>query len=188
MAKYVRNAANPAAPAESPSSTTQAQRARPDDTNGRTDYEDFGKRVSGHAQQMVDEEISQRLGRGALELARFADALRSAGARLEGSRTGPYFNSAAGQIEHAAELLRTANAREIVDGVERFARQSPLMFVGGAIALGLGAGRFLKSTAGPGSAVPALPSHTRTSSNTPTARQSARRTNQQASQTRGNEP
>lgn len=170
MARYVRNAAKP-------------EPVPPAD-------EDFGKRIGGHAQQLIDEELSQRLGRGALEMARFADALRSAGSRLEGSRTGPYFNSAAGQIEHAAELLRNANARDIVDGVERFARQSPLMFVGGAIALGIGAGRFLKSSApqtsnnsaAQTSSTPALPS------STTTARRSARRTNQQDSQTRGNEP
>lgn len=202
MARYVRNAAQPATPAGSPSSTTRAQRVRAaaaEEQNrspaqpraGQQDapppYAEFGKRVSEHAQQMLDEELSQRFGRGALELGRFADALRSAGARLEGSRTGPYIDSAAGQIERAAQLLRNANARELVDGVERFARQSPLAFIGGALAVGIGAGRFLKSSA-QGAGLPVLPSDTRAPLVTTPPRQATRRNNQQASQTRGNEP
>jgi hypothetical protein len=93
------------------------------------------------------------MGKRASDLNRLADVQRTATARLEGTDTAPYFEGAARQIDRAADVLKHANTREITAAVQRVARTNPLLFIGGALALGFGAGRFLRSTA-----LPALPS------------------------------
>jgi hypothetical protein len=143
--------------------------------------EDFGKRIAGHARQLFNDEVSQRMDRSASELGRLADALRGVASRLDGSFTAPYFDSVASQIERAASAVKDANGRELVDNVQRFARARPLLFLGSAVAIGIGAGRFLKSSATRLAVLPALPSDTRA---TPQARRSTRKNNQ-VSQTRG---
>lgn len=111
--------------------------------------------LAEHARKLVDDQITLRLGRSAGDLNRLAEVLRTAGARLEGTFTAPYFEGAATQIDRAADLLKNASTAEIADAVQRAARGNPLLFIGGALALGFGAGRFLRSS---GAAVPALTS------------------------------
>jgi hypothetical protein len=151
MARYAKNVAAPAMP----------------------DGDDV-KRFADHARKLVDDELSMRLGRSASELKRLAEVLRTTSARLDGNFTAPYFEGAAAQIDRAADMLKNANAREMVAAVQRFAKTRPLLFLGGAIALGIGAGRFLRS-----SATPALPSGQSTPQS---GRSSTRKTKQQAAQ------
>lgn len=110
-------------------------------------------RFADHARKLVDDELSMRLGKSASDLQRLAEVLRTTSARLDGSFTAPYFEGAAQQIDRCADMLKNANMRDLMDGVQRYARSNPLLFIGGALALGIGAGRFLRS-----SGTPALPS------------------------------
>jgi hypothetical protein len=148
--------------------------------------EDFRERIAGQARKLVDDEIGARFGRGASDLNRLSDALRGAGARLEGSFAGSYFERAAGQLDQVAQMLQHTSSRELVDGVQRFARERPLLFLGSAVALGIGAGRFLRSSS-TSSGTPLLSSGNSTASGTttPSARRAARNKNREASQTRG---
>lgn len=148
MARYGKNVAAPAMP----------------------DVDD-ARRFIDHARKLVDDEVSMRFGRSASELSRFAEVLRTTSARLDGSFTAPYFEGAANQIDRAADMLKNATTGEMVDAVQRFARTRPLWFLGGAIALGIGAGRFLRS-----SALPALSGGTSTSTSEPSQSTSARPT------------
>jgi hypothetical protein len=136
MARYGRNGAAPPMPT-------------------REDIKSF----ADHARKIVDDEVTMRFGKSASELNRLAEVLRTASARLDGTFTAPYFDRAAQQIDRAAELLKHANIQEIASSAQRLARTSPWLYVGGALALGLGAGRFLRS-----SAALALPSETAASS------------------------
>lgn len=135
MGRYVRNVAAPAMPT-------------------REDFRTF----ADHARKLVDDEVSLRFGKSASDLNRLAEVLRTASARLDGTFTAPYFDSAAQQIDRAADMLKRANIGEMTTAAQRFARESPWLYIGGAIALGIGAGRFLRSSAS--SALPALPSST----------------------------
>lgn len=166
MGRSVSNAGVPATRAAQPQADESA--------------DDFGRRIAGQARKMVDDEIGARFGQGASGLNRLSDALRGASTRLEGALAAPYFEKAAGQLEHVAELLQNANSGEMLEGVQRFARERPLLFMGSAVALGIGAGRFLKSSSS-SSGMPLLS----TASSTQPARRSARTKNREASQTRG---
>lgn len=57
-----------------------------------------------------------------------------------------YVDRAAGQVEHFAGYLGKRDLREIAQDAEQFARREPALFLGGALALGLFAARFLKSS------------------------------------------
>ncbi len=76
-------------------------------------------------------------------------ALRETGQQLrkqgQGSVAG-YADKAADQVEQFSGYLRETEVDEIMDEARGFARRRPAVFLGGAVALGFLATRFLKST------------------------------------------
>lgn len=56
--------------------------------------------------------------------------------------------TAADQAERVADYLRTTDVREILSTVENAARRQPLLFLGGAFALGVAASRIFKAAGG----------------------------------------
>lgn len=176
MGRYVSNAGQPAPRAAQPAADEGAG-------------EDIGQRIAGQARKMFDDEIGARFGRGAGDLNRLSDALRGASVRLEGAAAGPYFEQAAEKVERFASLLQNTNSKEMVEGAQRLARERPLVFLGAAVALGIGAGRFLKSTSGSvtsESTSPSTPRLSSVSSDQAPARRSARSSRTRPnSQTRG---
>jgi hypothetical protein len=56
--------------------------------------------------------------------------------------------AAAEQAERVATYMREHDAREILGNIESFARRQPLLFLGGAFALGVAASRFIKAAGG----------------------------------------
>lgn len=59
--------------------------------------------------------------------------------------TARYTDMAAEQLERASRLLRDKDWDDLMAEAERFARQQPTLFIGGAIAAGFFLARFLKS-------------------------------------------
>jgi hypothetical protein len=59
--------------------------------------------------------------------------------------------TAADGAERFAGFLRETDARQMVSTVEDMARRQPLLFVGGALVLGVAASRFIKAAGGGGS-------------------------------------
>jgi hypothetical protein len=57
-----------------------------------------------------------------------------------------YIERAAEEVDRLASYLDTRNVSEIVHQVEDLARRQPAVFVGGAVAVGFLAARFLKSS------------------------------------------
>lgn len=56
--------------------------------------------------------------------------------------------TAADGTERVASFLRETDARQMVGAVEDIARRQPLLFVGGALLLGIAASRFIKAAGG----------------------------------------
>ena len=73
-----------------------------------------------------------------------SDNIRSEQPQLAG-----FGDTAADQVERAAQYLREHDAREVIDGAQDFARRQPAVVVGAGLALGLLVGRALKSASGP---------------------------------------
>jgi hypothetical protein len=117
---------------------------------------DLGRKATQGAKQVATSAQSQaqsRLERGkadaAITLSSVATSLLNSGIQLRDEQqamAGEYVERAARQIERAADYMKTADLREVVDHVEEFARRRPAVFIGSAFAAGLLAARFLKSS------------------------------------------
>ena len=99
--------------------------------------------LSTKAQNVVASQSTAAAG----ELTNVANALRQTSKQLDGNSVAPFVEKAAAHVERVSEYVRNADIREIKLGVEKFARNEPLLFIGGAFALGMVAARFLKASA-----------------------------------------
>ena len=84
---------------------------------------------------------------------RVGSALRSVGGELreEDETVAEYAGQAGDRVDQLAEWVESASVQSLVRDTQRFARERPALFFGGAFALGLAAGRFLKSSRSGGS-------------------------------------
>jgi hypothetical protein len=100
------------------------------------------------ARDGVLRQLDSQKERAASGLSALVGALRQSGRELvsQNATVAPYVDSAANQIERVVEGLRAKDLRGMVTDLERFARQRPGVFVGGAFLIGLAAARFLKSS------------------------------------------
>lgn len=82
------------------------------------------------------------------ELDNVASALRRAGSELGDANgvAGKLVSAVADRVESAGRSLDGRELGDLVGDVERFARRNPATFIGGAIAVGFLASRFLKSS------------------------------------------
>lgn len=87
---------------------------------------------------------------GAEGLNQLASSVRRVSSELESEQPmiANLTSTAAEQTERLAGFLRETDARQMVGAVEDFARRQPLLFVGGALALGVAASRFIKAAGG----------------------------------------
>lgn len=111
--------------------------------------------VASQAGDKVASGLDTQKAKAAAGLGSVARALRQSSDQLrehdQGAVVPEYIASAANQVERLSGYLQSSNTREMVNGVERFARQQPALFIGGAFMLGLLGARFLKSSAQPSS-------------------------------------
>ncbi len=103
-------------------------------------------RLANEAIALVSDQLQKQVHRPAADLDRLARALQLTSEQLAGTLAVPVVARAAAEAERAARFLEQNDARQTLEAVERFARQKPLLFLGGALAIGVGAGRFLKSS------------------------------------------
>ena len=109
---------------------------------------DTVERATDTAQRLVGTTLESQLDRAADILASVADAVRRTGDELEEDepRIAGFVGGAAGQVDRASIFLRGKRMDEVVRDAESFARSQPALFIGGAIALGALAARFLKAS------------------------------------------
>ncbi|MCA1579246.1 MAG: hypothetical protein LC794_18005 [Acidobacteria bacterium] len=109
--------------------------------------------VVDQVQQQAGSKIDRRKDEAANELEKVVGAVRQFGQGLGDQQQGPlvqyaaeYGKKAADGLERFTNYLRETDTRELVHGVERFARRQPALVLGGAFLLGLAGARFLKSS------------------------------------------
>jgi hypothetical protein len=112
---------------------------------------DEAKNAASHLATEAKDEVSTRASsqkeRAAKSLSSVADALRGTRHELDEKAPafGEYADKAADTVQQLSEYIRSRNVGEIIDQVERFARRESALFLGGTVALGILAGRFLRS-------------------------------------------
>lgn len=91
--------------------------------------------------------VDQRKEAAVGELGTLAGALRRAGTELSENSglAGTAVNTIAERVESISKSLGDKDLRSVMGDVEQFARRNPVAFVGGSVALGFIASRFLKS-------------------------------------------
>lgn len=105
-------------------------------------------RVAGTAQQQVGTQVNSQLTRGADVLGQVSQAIRQSGEQIRGEQPqiASFADTAAQQVEKAGQFLRQTDFKGLIHETEGFARRQPAVFLGGALALGLVASRFLKAS------------------------------------------
>lgn len=108
--------------------------------------------VAADAKASVATQLEQRIDQakeiGVEKIETVSDALRGAGQNLEGTGPLPQLaEKAAEGIENLAHFIENKSIGDVFTGIESFARRQPALFLGGAVAFGILAGRFLKSSA-----------------------------------------
>jgi hypothetical protein len=113
-----------------------------------TERSSGGAGLVEQAREGTFRQLDRQKERAASGLTSIVDALRQSGHQLEGQNAtvASYVDAAAGQVERFVGGLRDRDTGQMVTDLERFARQRPAIFVGGAFVLGLVAARFLKSS------------------------------------------
>jgi len=107
---------------------------------------DAASQLVSQTKDLVRSQVAKQSDRGVNDLAAVADALRKTGDNLEDNMVAPYIGKAADQIDRVSSFIRTADPKQVIRQVEAFARREPLIFLGGAFALGMLGARFIKSS------------------------------------------
>jgi len=105
--------------------------------------------VVDQAKQQTTSLLAARKDQATDTLYTVAHALRQTGQQLRAQEQAPVAGLAdqvATRVESVSGYLQGRDVRQLVGDTEDFARQRPAVFVGGALALGVLAARFLKSS------------------------------------------
>jgi len=105
--------------------------------------------LADEATRSAERQLTGGKERAAQAIGQLAEALRHTGATMSSSADMPmvndYLGRAASRVEGLSDYLKRKSLTDVVGDVERFARKDPVLFMGGALLIGLLGGRFLRS-------------------------------------------
>lgn len=104
---------------------------------------------AGAAQERVATEAQKGVETAGKTLGDFANAVRRAGDELAGADQNPaarLVGKAADGLEQFSRSLEGKDPGDLLDAVRDFGRRNPLVFVGGAVLVGLALGRFARAS------------------------------------------
>jgi hypothetical protein len=107
------------------------------------------RRLMQRGRERVRSTVDDGKSRVARSLTTVAHSLKDSGRQLretDDPTVGTYVERVADQLDRAAGYLDRSDVDSLVDGVERFARRNPALFIGAAFAVGVLGARFLKSS------------------------------------------
>lgn len=128
------------------------------DTKAAKDVYNQAKDSAGKVYNIAAEKASSKIDEQKTNLAQgiasVADTIRGLGDNLGGTEepntvtdaAAKYSGTIADKVEQFSDYLDKKDLREVMRDVEDFAHRQPLLFLGGAFALGVLAARFLKSS------------------------------------------
>jgi len=105
--------------------------------------------VGSDAKIAASKEAEELKREASVGLHAFADAIRSAGAKLSESDQGMaarMVQEAASGLERLSTSLGKKQLQDVVDDVRDFGRKNPSAFIAGSVLVGLALGRFVRST------------------------------------------
>lgn len=111
--------------------------------------QDTTGRLVDQVKQQTTTRLAGQIGKASDTLGLVSGAVTSVSDQLreqDQAAIAGFVDQLGGQVQRVSTYLRDKDLDEIVDDTERFARRQPLVFLGGALTLGLLAARFLKSS------------------------------------------
>jgi hypothetical protein len=134
-----------------PTGSTQQPQQQAKDVAGRAAEQAREKtgEMMEKAQDTAVKTADRQMGRAAESVGSLAKALRDTGRTLNESdqrQFGKFAEQAANRLERFSSEIENKSVTELMNDAEDFARREPALFLGGALALGLLAARFLKSS------------------------------------------
>jgi hypothetical protein len=115
-----------------------------------SDARQLASDVAEQVTKSAERQLAGGKERAAEAIGQLAEALRETGGHLRAKEmpvVEDYLGRAATQVESVARYLQKKKLGQVVGDLESFARREPVLFVGGALVVGLLGGRFLKSSA-----------------------------------------
>lgn len=106
--------------------------------------------VAKEATREGQEQVDQYRKAAAKKVDTLADSVKAAAAKLEeadGGRLSTQIAAMADSLVKFSSALRDKSADELMNDVNRLARDNPAIFVGGAVAIGFGLARLARATA-----------------------------------------
>lgn len=103
------------------------------------------QQVAGEARGQVETSLDKGRRRAASTLSGVAQSLVQSSEQTDGT-TRTIVERAGRELQRFSDFIDNTPPREMYNRAERFARQQPGLFLGGAFVLGLVAARFLKSS------------------------------------------
>jgi hypothetical protein len=103
-----------------------------------------------HVKEQAGAQIDQYKDTAADQLENIAQTAQSAAQQMEAHDTlglSGYVANVAGQMTSLADGLRNRNAEQLLQDAGRLARENPMLFLAGSVALGLGLSRLFKASA-----------------------------------------
>lgn len=107
------------------------------------------KEITSQAQEQAKSAVATRKEQAVEGLEGLAQAFRQTGESLRSTDQGmvaDYSERVANQIERFSSFLGERDVDQLLGDAETYARRHPEIFLGGALALGLLVGRFIKSS------------------------------------------
>ena len=105
--------------------------------------------LANRGTEQLKSQLATQKHQGAQRMMPIQAALRETSQQLRSQGQGSvahYADNAADQVERFSRYLRENEVDQILDEARSFARRRPALFVGGAVAVGFFASRFLKSS------------------------------------------
>lgn len=104
--------------------------------------------IASKASEKIMDVAEQQKSAGADFVSGMADAVRNAAGSFDNQipQAGEYIRYAADHMADMSDALRRRDVRQLVSGVETFARQQPTAFLGLTFLAGFAAVRFLRSS------------------------------------------
>lgn len=102
--------------------------------------------AQSRASERINSQFDTQKVRAADSLSSVAQTLRGTTDGLPVDGVGKYINEAADRVDDLAHYLQDHELADVVGTVEDFARRQPMVFLGGAFALGVLGARFLRSS------------------------------------------
>jgi hypothetical protein len=141
----------------SPSLQKPVQAAKQFVNEGKRVAKDIGQEVGHHAKDIAqeiagsaDEYIEQGRERVTGQVGSLANALHRVSAELrneqDGAQVARVTDLIAERLDSAASMLQNKEPRDIIRGIENFARREPALFLGGCLLAGVVISRFLKAS------------------------------------------